>query len=220
MALRQAERIVKEREEAAREAQRRAQAVAAEERARRKARLAKRRGLAPPPAGTDLAEVDVKAETIDSGAQAGGSVLKETAAQEAERVARQEIDSGNARPTGPFSAPAATLQQAYPHSASAHPANNKVSAALACPATVESPLDIPYDSDNAAGGRAADKGPALLPGASKGQEATKVESQTAMSDVVSGFDVLLGDFEDAVHARRPGGCRSLKRKRGFVGMCG
>jgi hypothetical protein len=99
------------------------------------------------------------------------------------------------------------------------PAINKVSAALACPATVEAPLEEPYDSDNAAGAR-ADEGPALLPGASKGQEATKVESQTTMSDIVSGFDLLLGDFESAVHARRVGGCTSLKRKRGFVGVCG
>ena len=226
MALRQAEQIVKEREEAAKEAQRRAQAVAAEERARRKARLAKRRGMAPPPADVNPAGADAKAEIIDNVSQAGASVPEETTVQEAERVARREIDRGNARPTGPFSAPAAAVQQAYPHATSGQPAANKISAALACPATVESPLDVPYDSDNAAGGR-ADDGPALLPGASRGQEATKVESQTAMSDIVSGFDILLGDFEGAGHARGirvgvsgPGGCTSLKRKRGFTGMCG
>lgn len=223
MALRKAEQVVKDREEASKEAQRRAQASVAEERARRKARLAKRRGDASGPADGALA-ADATMEVSDSGPAAGEDNVERTTMAEAERVARREIDSGNARPTGPFSAPAASLQQAYPHSTSGFPAINKISSALACPATVESPMDIPYDSDNAASARADDGGPALLPGASRGQEATKVESQTAMSDTVSGFDILLGDFESAVHAWGDGvgstcGCRSMKRKRGFAGAC-
>ena len=69
-----------------------------------------------------------------------------------------------------------------------------------CPADIDGPLELPDD-------------PAI--------EHSKVDGTTAYASIASGYDVLLGDFEEAYHsARREGWDRVApsRRKRRFVNL--
>jgi len=187
------------------EGRRRVSAIRAEEARVRKVEeartAAKKRKLAAKKEREAAAEAEAEAEA-ETDAEATGSAskdgsrkrrltadsLQEKEAKEAERRRKQQED--NLIPTGPFSAP--PMQQA-----------SLITNNMECPGTVEAP-----------GKRQS----SLMPDGSKPSartDAVKVDNTAPMADIASTFDLLLGDFELALHNNvRKGNLSTMHRRRG------
>lgn len=100
---------------------------------------------------------------------------------------RRKQQEENLNPVGPFSAP--PMQQ-----------TSLLTSNLECPGTIETKTS--QSKSNSHG--------------SNGSEAVKVDNTAPMADIASNYDVLLGDFELALHNHvRQGTLSSINKRRGF-----